>query len=227
MLSKPIPAWVLIGGGLLAATAGCINAVGFLGVHHQALSHMSGPLTSLSNQLARGELTTAFNAFLVVASFFAGCVLSAMIIRQGALRLGRRYGVVLVLESFFLIAGWWFLQRHKFGGEYLAAVACGLQNAMAASYSGAVIRTTHMTGIVTDLGIAAGQFIRGETIDRRRAGLYLVLLAGFFFGGICGSYGYIKIGFDTLLVPAGLTGIAGLGYMIFKRFFGAENQPAA
>jgi uncharacterized membrane protein YoaK (UPF0700 family) len=218
MLSKPIPVWILLSGFILAAVAGAINAVGFLGVHHQALSHMSGPLTILSNELARGELTFAFNALLVIMSFFGGCVLSALILRGSALKLGRRYGFVLILESVSLFGAWRLLELEKYGGEYLAALACGIQNAMVSSYSGAVIRTTHMTGIVTDLGVALGQYLRGESIDRRRAGLYSVLLLGFFFGGICGSYGYIKIGFNTLLWPALLTGLVGLGYTVSEQF---------
>ena len=71
MLSKPIPAWIKVGGFLLAAMAGCVNAVGFLGANHQALSHMSGPLTFLSNEIARGETELVlFPALLVIISFF-------------------------------------------------------------------------------------------------------------------------------------------------------------
>ena len=91
-------------------------------------------------------------------------------------------------------------------------MACGLQNAMATSYSGAVIRTTHMTGIVTDLGIALGLLARGEPVDRRRMGLYLVLLAGFFAGGILGAAGFARFGYDMLLGPALLSGITGIGF---------------
>ncbi len=184
---------------------------------------MSGPLTILSNEIARSQPQLAFNAFLVVVAFFAGCGLSAAVIGQGALKLGRRYGVVLLLESIMLTLAWWFLTHQRYGGEYLAAFACGLQNAMASTYSGAVIRTTHMTGIVTDLGIALGHFLRRSPIDRRRTGLYAVLLAGFCIGGILGSYGYIKIGFDTLLFPAFLTGTAALIYTLFDYFRKADD----
>ena len=213
MLSKPVPAWILCSCFVLAGLAGSINAVGFLGVRHQALSHMSGPITFLSNEIARGELTFAFNALLVIAAFFLGCVVSAMIIRQSTLKLGRRYGFVLLLESIALIFAWRFLSVGKYGGECFAALACGLQNAMASSYSGAVIRTTHMTGILTDLGISLGHALRGDGVDRRRVGLYGVLLAGFFCGGVGGSFSYIKIGFDTLLFAAAITGIIGSIYL--------------
>lgn len=216
MLSKPIPPWILCGGFVLTCAAGSINAVGFLGMHHQAISHMSGTVTVLSNDLATGRFSLALYAAVVVLSFFSGSVLSAAIIRQSALKLGRRYGVALVIESLLLIVASRMLSNGDYMGDCLAAMACGLQNAMATHYSGAVIRTTHVTGIITDLGIAVGLKLRGEPIETRRTGLLLVLLAGFFTGGILGSLGYTRIGFDTLLFPAVLTGVGGAGYFIFK-----------
>jgi uncharacterized membrane protein YoaK (UPF0700 family) len=217
MLSKPIPPWILFGGFVLTCAAGSINAVGFLGMHHQAISHMSGTVTVLSNELATGRFSLAVYAVAVVASFFAGSVLSAVIIRQSALKLGRRYGVALVIESVLLIVASRMLSNGDYMGDCLAAMACGLQNAMATHYSGAIIRTTHVTGIITDLGIAVGLKLRGEAIETRRTGLLLVLLGGFFAGGVLGSLGYTWIGFNTLLFPAALTGAAGCGYFVFRQ----------
>jgi uncharacterized membrane protein YoaK (UPF0700 family) len=218
MLSKPIPAWILGGAGLLATVAGCVNAVGFVGFHHQALSHMSGSAAILSTELARGEGALAVHTLLVLLCFFAGCVLSGMIIRHSALQLGSRYGVALAVESALLFGAAYFLRHGVDTGDCLAAMACGLQNAMATTYSGAVIRTTHITGIITDLGITAGQALRRERIDLRRTGLHLVLVAGFVGGGFLGALGYEKFGFDALLVPAAVTGIAGLGYWVYLQF---------
>jgi uncharacterized membrane protein YoaK (UPF0700 family) len=216
MFSKPIPPWIPVGGFVLTSAAGCINAVGFLGMHHQAISHMSGTVTVLSNDLATGKHGPALYAIVVVAAFFCGSVLSALIIRQSALELGRRYGVALVIESVLLVVASRMLSNGDYMGDCLAAMACGLQNAMATHYSGAIIRTTHVTGIITDLGIALGLKLRGEQVESRRAGLLLVLLAGFFCGGILGSLGYTWIGFDTLLFPAALTGVGGALYFVFK-----------
>jgi len=225
MLSKPVPRWILFGGFVLTCAAGSINAVGFLGMHRQAISHMSGTVTVLSNELVKGQWSLALFAVGVIFSFFAGSVLSATIIRQSALKLGRRYGVALVIESALLFAACRMLGLGYRSGDCLAAMACGLQNAMASHYSGAVVRTTHMSGIITDLGIAVGLKLRGVPIDTRRTGLYLVLFAGFFTGGILGSLGYLWIGYDTLLFPAVLTGLAGAGYFGFKHL--AQQRGAA
>ncbi|WP_156312572.1 DUF1275 family protein [Marinagarivorans algicola] len=60
----------------------------------------------------------------------------------------------------------------------MASSACGLQNALITIYSGAVIRTTHTTGIFTDLGIMLGSKLRGEPFDKRKALLFLVIICG-------------------------------------------------
>ena len=79
------------------------------------------------------------------------------------------------------------------------------------------MRPTHLTGKVTDLGIACGHFIRGATVDWFRFRIYGFLFLGFFAGGVIGTFGYGRFGYDTLLFPAILSGVAGVGYAIFKQ----------
>jgi uncharacterized membrane protein YoaK (UPF0700 family) len=101
------PAWIYFSGLTLATTAGAINAVGFLGQHHQALSHMTGSVSMLGMELARTNYSVAFHTFAILAAFFLVCLLSGTIIQQSTLRRGAS------------------------SGDYLAAMACGLQIAMA------------------------------------------------------------------------------------------------
>jgi uncharacterized membrane protein YoaK (UPF0700 family) len=219
------PTWVYLGGLALALTAGVINAVGFLGVHHQALSHLTGTVTVLGMELGRANYPVALHALAILAAFFVGCLLSGMVIQQGRLRLGRRYGVALSLESAALFLAVYFLRRGANAGDYLAALACGLQNAMVSSYSGSTMRTTHMTGMVTDLGIACGHFLRGATVDWFHFRLYGVLLLGFFAGGVVGALGYGRFGYDTLLIPAILSGVTGVGYTAYKHHERRHHSP--
>lgn len=216
MLHHKIPAWVLIGGFSLTLVAGCINSIGLISLHHQALSHMSGNLTALGVHAARAEGSLLAGTIGVMGAFFLGAFLSGYIIRQSTLQVGRRYGVALAIESALLFLAVHFLRGDARFGEYLAAMACGLQNAMASSYSGSVIRTTHVTGMITDIGIACGQCLRGQRVDIPRLRLYGTLLAGFLSGTCLGTAGYEKFGYDTLLFPAAACGACGLGYAIFK-----------
>jgi uncharacterized membrane protein YoaK (UPF0700 family) len=70
---------------------------------------------------------------------------------------------------------------------YAAACATGLQNAMASAYSGAVVRTTHVSGMFTDLGIYLGHALRGLPINMKRLQLSFLVISGFLCGGIFGT----------------------------------------
>jgi uncharacterized membrane protein YoaK (UPF0700 family) len=175
-------------------------------------------VTVLGMELARADYGPAFHALAILAAFFTGCLVSGAIISQGSLRLGRRYGVALSLESATLFLAVYFLRRGANTGDYLAAMACGLQNAMVSSYSGSTMRTTHITGMVTDLGITCGHFLRGTMVDWYKFRLYGVLFLGFFAGGLVGTLSYGRFGYDTLLFPATLSGISGIGYTVIKHY---------
>ncbi len=159
---------------------------------------------------------------LVVAAFLVGSIASAVIIRDTAVRVGRRYGVVLSIESLVLFAAYFFLRKAHFGGHLLAAGACGLQNAMATSYSGSILRTTHLTGMVTDLGIFVGQRLRGRPIDWHRTAFYLSIILGFVTGAVVGSLSYSIYGYATILGPAVSCGVAGVGYAAYRHHLRAH-----
>jgi uncharacterized membrane protein YoaK (UPF0700 family) len=218
MFKERTPGWVLMGAFLLTMSAGSINAVGFLGVHHQGISHLTGTLSLVGTRVAAGSFADAAAAGLIVGSFFFGAFLSALIIRESSLHMGRRYGVVLTLESALLFGAVYLFEGGTVAGAYLASIACGLQNAMATSYSGALIRSTHMTGLVTDIAIAAGHAVRGHPVDWFRMRLYGVLLGGFTLGGVAGAAGFARIGYRTLVFPAVLSGATGMGYAVFKQW---------
>lgn len=146
-----MPAWIGWGAGLLAWNAGLINAVGLMGFSHEAISHISGVTTQSGLALSRGDLSVTAHLGAVILAFFAGAVASGAIIGDSTLRLGRRYGVALGVESALLFFAMLSLRNEGLYGQYLASAACGLQNALATTYSGAVVRTTHVTGVVTDL----------------------------------------------------------------------------
>jgi uncharacterized membrane protein YoaK (UPF0700 family) len=216
MQRKDIPTWVLTGGILLTLVSGCVNAVALLGVHHNAVSHMSGMMTNLGITLAGGQWPLLRHFGSIVASFFLGGLVSGYILRESSLRVGRRYGAVLVLEALVLVLAARCLDLGLETGDFLAALACGLQNGMASSYSGAVIRTTHCTGMVTDFGIALGQAMRGREVRWDRVRLYASLIGGFFSGALLGSLCFARLGVATLYLPALFAGCLGLGYSAFR-----------
>jgi uncharacterized membrane protein YoaK (UPF0700 family) len=101
----------------------------------------------------------------------------------------------------------------------LAAAAAGLQNAYASAYRGMVVRTTHATGLITDIGFLAGAAVRHRRIAGWRFAMLAGLLAFFVGGGIVGALVRPILGSDTLtLLGTGLI-LAGGGYFAWRRWF--------
>ena len=214
-MTKKLPAWVEIGAFVLALVAGIINVVGLLGFQHQSVSHLTGTASLLSLKVVQGEWALAWHAGGVIFCFFLGAMLSGLIIQNATLKLGKRYGATLLIESLFLLLALYLLNQGFKSGDFFASAACGLQNAMVSTYSGAIIRTTHITGTMTDLGAMLGQRLRGHTIDNRKLGLYLLLSAGFMTGGLVGAYGFLHFRFNTLVLAIGITQLLALIYWVY------------
>jgi uncharacterized membrane protein YoaK (UPF0700 family) len=211
-----LPHWVLFGGIALAFVGGMVNAGGYLSFNHQAVTHMTGTTTLLGIAVASADADALLKFGSVALAFLLGATLGGLIIRDSTLRLGRRYGVALFVESVMLFAAVPLLVTHHAGGLWLAAAACGLQNAMASTYSGAVVRTTHVSGLYTDLGIFFGQWLRGVGQDVRRVRLYVGLVLGFLAGGIVDALLFPVCGEYSLLLPAALTGLTGIAYAVYR-----------
>lgn len=211
-----VPGWILLGGFVLAGVAGFINAIGLLGLSHP-LSHVTGNASMFAISLEGSDYRELRVTGLLVLMFFVGAVIGGVVIQQSTARLGRRYGVSLALESALLFAAAINLQQGSTTGMYLAAIACGLQNAMVTTYSGAIVRTTHMTGVTTDLGIAVGHLLRGTPVAPRYFLLLGALLSGFVGGGIVGVDLFEQYRYAALLFPAVMTGLVGIAYFLYKQ----------
>jgi uncharacterized membrane protein YoaK (UPF0700 family) len=215
MISK-LPRWAWVGSVLLTIIAGTINAVGFLSFQHQGVTHLTGSTTLLGLAVASGSFSEVSHLLAVTGSFVVGCIISGALTQNSTLKLGRRYGVALAAESLLLICAVPLLEGGDYLGAYFASCACGLQNGIVSTYSGAVLRTTHVSGAFTDLGIFIGQRLRGVAVDRRRIWLCLLLIAAFFSGSCLGALAYSCFSYATLYFPAVAIGGVGLAYTIYR-----------
>lgn len=189
-------------GLVLAAVAGAANAGGFLAVSRYT-SHMTGVVSSISDDLALGRGRLALAGLGMLLAFTSGAGACALLVNW-ARRRGMRgaYALPLLAESALMLA---------FGalGAAPAAVAVlcfmmGLQNAIVTKVSDARVRTTHVTGLVTDLGIELGRLLywnrdRGlpgfVAADRRKLRVHAATLASFFLGGAAGASAFKRLGF--------------------------------
>ncbi|MGH8183133.1 MAG: YoaK family protein [Rhodanobacteraceae bacterium] len=203
---------------MLAFIAGLVNAVGYLGFRHESISNMTGNTSLLGIAVGRADVGEMLHWVFAIAAFVFGNMLSGMIVQQSTLKLGRRYGVCLVLESLLLFAAIPYLDTSNSTGLYLASIGMGLQNGMVSAYSGALIRTTHVTGIFTDMGIYFGHLLRGLPVDMLRLRVCVVVATTFMLGSAFGALVFEHMQQHALLVPALLTGACGLSYGVYRQY---------
>lgn len=212
-----LPLWVLAGSVMLAMNAGFINSIALLSFANNAVSHVTGTATIAADALVKGQPDVVFHTGAIVLSFIFGAILSGMIVGREALKLGRRYGIALLLESALLFLAWYAFRQNLQYAEWLASAACGLQNAMVATYSGSVIRTTHLTGIVSDIGSSIGNFLVGRGLPKAQVSLQTSIFFAFLMGAGVGSVVFRYVGYDAVLINGIWVGLVALAYAIYLR----------
>ncbi|TKC81452.1 DUF1275 domain-containing protein [Trinickia terrae] len=206
----------------LAFVAGATNAGGFLAVK-QYTSHMSGIVSAIADQAALGDIPLALGGIGSLVSFLLGAACSAVLVNWGRRRsLHSQYVLPLLLEATLLLL-FGLLGSHLALWEaffipvtvVLLCFIMGLQNAMITKLSGAEIRTTHMTGIVTDIGIELGKLFYWNSpkvtadataviANRAKLRVHSAMLASFFVGGVIGAVGFKHVGYVSTVPLAAL-----------------------
>lgn len=219
-----LPAWIWLGAWLLAFLAGMVNVLGLLGFEHHALTHMTGLTSQLAIALAGQDGPAILDIAAVMTAFVAGAALSGLLIQSEAPRWGARYGIALLLEAALLTAAAVLVQFEQPLGFYLASFACGLQNAMATTFSGSVIRTTHVSGMFTDLGISIGHRLRRLPVDVLRIRICLSTITGFCAGGVTCALLFRRLHYSAMYLPAALAlGLALAHHHLRRRYAPPET----
>ncbi|MDR9499637.1 MAG: YoaK family protein [Hydrogenovibrio sp.] len=194
--------WVMWIALIMAAMAGLINSVIFV-AFGLPVSQMTGVATHISDSLYGWHWVELIQALGILFAFVTGAFLSGWLIGHAHYFEDRSYGVAFSLNAIILsvaAAMSWF--DHTIAAVWISALACGLQNAMVASYKGLQIRTTHVTGIVTDIGVFLAQRFKHKQRLPWQARLLFAILTGFILGGIMGLALWPHFGLFALVVPA-------------------------
>jgi uncharacterized membrane protein YoaK (UPF0700 family) len=201
-------------GVTLSFVAGATNAGGFLAVG-QYTSHMTGIVSSVADNLVLGQMALALAGLMALVAFMGGAMTTAWMVNWALRRkLQSAYARPLLLEAALLLVFGLF----GAGINYFAVlfvpltvlVLCfimGLQNAVITKISNSEIRTTHITGLVTDLGIELGKMLYINRLreatpvvaNRKKLKLNATLIGSFFIGGLLGALGFKNLGFITTL----------------------------
>jgi len=203
----------------LAFVAGAINAGGFLAVKAYT-SHVTGAVSRLADEFALGDPALALGALGIVLSFMSGAFTAGLLISLGRRRRFRsHYALSLMIEAGLLLVfgftGYKLNERVEFYlpvTVILLSYIMGMHNAVVTTISSAEVRTTHMTGIVTDIGVELSRLVyRNRTprkgvdpilANRDRLKLHGLILVAFFTGGIAGALGFKYIGFKMTVIYA-------------------------
>ena len=216
--------------GYLASVAGFVNASGFLLIG-SFTSHVTGNVGRFADDLVLGRPHTAVLAAALVAAFFAGAFVASMVIESGwVVHRSSLSGLILIAEAALLGVFMEIVRRVPLDGsgaiDAAAAVLCfamGIQNSLVTRLSGAVVRTTHLTGVVTDLGIEAARWFRfwrfrlaerrgvrltfsglpSEQPQAAKTALLAVIFGSFTLGAAAGALATSRFAADAMLVPAG------------------------
>ncbi|MDE2604834.1 MAG: DUF1275 domain-containing protein [Burkholderiales bacterium] len=198
-------------GAFLAFVAGATNAGGFLAVG-QYTSHMTGLLSSVADNLVLGRFTLVVAAAGAILAFIGGAMTTAILVNWALRRrLHSAYGLPLFLESLALllfgVAGASIGVYEPLFAPLTVILLCfimGLQNAVITKISRAEIRTTHVTGLVTDIGIELGKLVyinpreggRDPVLaNRRKLRIHGLLVMCFLTGSLAGALGFKHVGF--------------------------------
>lgn len=208
-------------GLMLAFVAGAINAGGFLAVQ-QYTSHMTGIVSSMADNLVLGAYDLVLGGAGGLLCFVLGSMCCAVMVNYSRRRRRQaEYAMPLLLEALLLLGfGLLGSRLASIQGLFvpltvmLLCFIMGLQNAVITKLSQSEIRTTHITGIVTDIGIELGKLVywnrsplpeaRRVRVNRPRLVLLSLLALSFFLGGLSGAYGFKQFGYLATLPLAAL-----------------------
>jgi uncharacterized membrane protein YoaK (UPF0700 family) len=215
--------------GYLAFFGGFVNSAGFILIG-SFTSHVTGSVGRFANQVASRQFDAAAAALTLIAAFFVGAFVVTMTIESNFFgRRPRAYGTALAIEALllalFTLASDLTREAHPRLKDAEAAILCcamGMQNALVTRLSGAVVRTTHLTGVITDLGIEAARWFRwsrarlsarfhvplsfGHNPAEKPIGVKVALLgtiAGTFtLGAVAGATAGVTLHHAAMLIPA-------------------------
>ncbi|MDB5156626.1 MAG: hypothetical protein JWR50_1333 [Mucilaginibacter sp.] len=220
---------------LLCITAGFVNAAGFL-AFSVLTTNVTGHAALFAERLAMQDWKTARVVALWMFLFLAGAFVSSFIVSFIGRNQRFSYVMPVFIEMAILLGtalcGYRYdhtlVAKELFAGGLLFAM--GLQNSLVSIVSGSVVRTTHLTGTFTDLGIELAQVLRAKAEDHRalkiRIKLRCAIIFFFMCGALAGAYLFHYFSFHSFLIPVSILVFA-LLYDVFririKRYYRQHN----
>lgn len=208
---------VIIGGCFLAFGAAYTNTGMVLQVG-TSVSHLTGDLARLTISMAHWSpdvLPEMSRVGIAALCFFIGATLAGLLIHHPLLDVSRPYGRTITGIGAAFLASSLCVAQHPLIAIGLTSMGCGIQNALASHYRGMILRTTHMTGLFTDLGITFGMRLRGYEVPLWKISVPALLIGSFILGGLVGALCH-NHGYNTGLIAGLSYSAVGIGWTFIK-----------
>lgn len=210
MDKKVLLLWMCV----LTSLAGAINAISVFAYFGVTVSHLTGLVSKFAICISFGIFDDGFQIFLVILMFFIGAIISGFVTGERAFYLHKRYGFIILAIGLLLIPGVWLIKKYAI---FLFAFLMGLQNGMVVSFKGVVVRMTHMSGNITDLGVFIGYKLRKNKEEKLPTGLIpMFAIISFTIGGILGVLLFNAIETKTFFILASIYIILGVLYFVLR-----------
>ena len=202
---------------LLSFVAGIVNVAGLFAVN-RLTTNVTGHFAFFADQMVKKHYGIAVMYLIFIAAFLLGAFTSNFIVELMSQKKLRYNNVVPVAIEITIITTIALLSQatiEQFSGVVasLLLFAMGMQNALVTSISNAVVRTTHLTGLFTDLGIELSQLFFYRRAEQQKKlslsiKLRLTIIACFFLGGVAGGAGFFRLHNKVLLIASAILTIA-------------------
>ena len=228
----------------MALQAGVLNIGGFMACH-RFVSHVTGFATFFGYELSEpAQAQHAWGMLAVPLFFLFGAMLSGYLVDL-RLKLHKKpryyvaFGVIFFLTLIVGVGGGLgyfgtFGEPLELSRDYtlliLLCLICGIQNGTIATVSKSVIRTTHLTGITTDLGIGLVRLfnrraLEGQIENEQNAVLMRFGIIFFFgLGSVLGGFAFRAYGYGGFLIPVFTSGLL-FWAMLYFQIFGTQKGP--
>ena len=191
----------------LSFIAGIVNIAGVLSVA-TLTTNVTGHFAYFAEEVSLKNYSKAITFLFFILFFLIGAFVCNTLIEITSLvkpRIAHAFPM-LIEVLVLLVVGLGYINQQEYIA-YLLLFAMGIQNALVTQISQSVVRTTHLTGLFTDLGIEISQlfFYRKPTEKsrlRRSIFLRLSIIFFFFLGCVLGGFFYEEYKLKILLFAA-------------------------